>query len=560
MTQVCEELTPGLTSVVLCESGVGHRQFRIPGFTVSTRGTLVVAVDARPDLDDLPAPVDLVVLRSTDGGATWTPPALLRGGTGHLGHGDVSLLTDHATGRLFAFHASSDRAGFFESGTGVDDADPTLLHCDLAVSDDDGRTWRTRRLSRTLRSSLATRLPAGAALSGLFAASGSGVQVTDGPYAGRLLQGFVLLLGREVHAAVARSDDHGETWTMGAPVGPGANENAVVALPDGRVGLQCRAPGARLMAWSEDGGDTFGPLEPVTSLPDPGNNGSLVRLDGSPTLLACTHTADPHLRRALTVSVSADGGTRFTPAVCLTDGGAGYSVAQPLPGAAPGATPDLGVVWEDAGYRRLLFTRVPAAILRDVGHAHDRAYEHDRAQEHARSHDRAAGAEHGLEPGLVLDHVLARRPEAWPDDETSVVIALDTEGWDPAVFKIVDVTAGRQVVRTRAAYRTALGEPTPGLHEGDTLTLTARLPITLPLREIRVDGRPAEASSVAAITDTDTDTEGSGWAVLRGLRRVVAATDLAAPEVTVTVTAVGADDRTASVSLGVPIRPGADER
>ena len=51
MTQVCEELTPGLTSVVLCESGVGHRQFRIPGFTVSTRGTLVVAVDARPDLD-----------------------------------------------------------------------------------------------------------------------------------------------------------------------------------------------------------------------------------------------------------------------------------------------------------------------------------------------------------------------------------------------------------------------------------------------------------------------------------------------------------------------------
>ena len=142
--------------------------------------------------------------------------------------------------------------------------------------------------------------------------------------------------------------------------------------------------------------------------------------------------------------------------------------------------------------------------------------------------------------------------------EPALVIALDTEGWDPAVFKIVDVTAGRQVVRTRAAYRTALGEPTPGLHEGDTLTLTARLPITLPLREIRVDGRPAEASSVAAITDTDT--EGSGWAVLRGLRRVVAATDLAAPEVTVTVTAGGADDRTASVSLGVPIRPGADER
>ena len=156
----------------------------------------------------------------------------------------------------------------------------------------------------------------------------------------------------------------------------------------------------------------------------------------------------------------------------------------------------------------------------------------------------------------------ARAGRAWGAGDTKLVrgfvIALDTEGWDPAVFKIVDVTAGRQVVRTRAAYRTALGEPTPGLHEGDTLTLTARLPITLPLREIRVDGRPAEASSVAAITDTDT--EGSGWAVLRGLRRVVAATDLAAPEVTVTVTAVGADDRTASVSLGVPIRPGADER
>ena len=526
-----------LEHVVLAESGIGHRQFRIPGFTVSARGTLVVAVDARPDLDDLPAPVDLAVLRSIDGGHTWSSPTPLRAGTGHVGHGDASLLADRITGRLFAFHATSDRAGFFESGTGLDDDDAELLHCDLAVSDDDGLTWSTRRLSRMLRSSLAARLPAGAEVSGLFAASGSGVQVAEGPRAGRLLQGFVALVGTDVYAAVARSDDHGDSWTMSALIGPGANENAVVALPDGRVGLQCRAPGRRLMAWSVDGGDTFGPLEPVDTLPDPGNNGSLVRADEAGTLLACTHTADPHLRRALTVSVSTDGGLTFAPAVRITAGGAGYSVGQPLPSATPGAAPDLGVIWEDAGYRRLLFTRVPAQAL------HPRWPGSPSAD--------PPSATTPLTPGLVLDHVLARRPTAWPADEESIEIELDADGWDPAVYKIVDDSAGHQVVRTRAAYRIAMGEPAPGLHEGDTLTLTARLPITLPLKEIQVDGHLAEPAVVSAVSAPD----GSAWTLVRGLRRVVTADDLQRPELDITVTALGVDAPTAQVRLTVPVRP-----
>ncbi|MGJ9402083.1 exo-alpha-sialidase, partial [Arthrobacter sp. KK5.5] len=105
-----------VVSTVLARRGEGgYQQYRIPALAVTPAGALLAAYDARPTLDDLPSPVDLVLRRSVDGGRTWDTQRVFRTGTGMQGYGDPSLLVDRTTGRVFCFHAATTRWGFFES-------------------------------------------------------------------------------------------------------------------------------------------------------------------------------------------------------------------------------------------------------------------------------------------------------------------------------------------------------------------------------------------------------------------------------------------------------------
>ena len=100
---------------VLAVRGVGgYRQYRIPALAVSRQGTLLAAYDGRPNLDDLPSPIDLLLRRSTDSGRTWGSQQVVRTGAGLNGFGDPSLLVDAETGRIFIFHAAGTHAGFFD--------------------------------------------------------------------------------------------------------------------------------------------------------------------------------------------------------------------------------------------------------------------------------------------------------------------------------------------------------------------------------------------------------------------------------------------------------------
>lgn len=51
----------GLASRVVARSGQGYALFRIPTLQLSASGALIAVFDARRDLDDLPAPIDLVM-------------------------------------------------------------------------------------------------------------------------------------------------------------------------------------------------------------------------------------------------------------------------------------------------------------------------------------------------------------------------------------------------------------------------------------------------------------------------------------------------------------------
>jgi sialidase-1 len=330
--------------------GQGAPVFRIPALAVTTKGTLLAAYDARPTMVDVPSHIAVVLRRSTDGGRTWSPRLTVRADTAPLGYGDPSLLVDRQTGRIFLFHAASVRQGFFGSGTGNRDDDPNVLHADLSWSDDDGQSWRHRRLTAMVKDS---------AWGGLFATSGQGIQLDFGVHAGRLLQQFVIRRGSANFGASLYSDDHGETWRMGALVGPGLDENKTVQRSDGTVVLNSRAKPYRLVAESRDGGVSYGPVRADSQLVDPANNGSIVRLSvarGQPRdRLLFSNTADATARRRLTLRLSCDGGRSWEASRVLVDGPAAYSTLTELPGG------DVGVLFERGDYAAISFARLAVA-------------------------------------------------------------------------------------------------------------------------------------------------------------------------------------------------------
>lgn len=340
---------PTIFRTDLAVSGVGYPVYRIPALEVTNSGTLIAAYDGRPTGADLPGNIAVLARRSRDGGRTWLPQQVVRADTAPYGFGDPSLLVDRTTGRIFMFYAASVRRGFARAATGNREDDPDVQQADVSWSDDDGVTWQHRRITAAIKDS---------SWGGLFASSGAGIQLQQGPHAGRLLQQYVVRWQARNYAASAVSDDHGVTWCMGQLAGPGADENKTVELGDGRIMLNSRARPYRLVGWSRDGGETWTPLQPDTQLVDPANNGAIIRYDiaappGSAraSRLLFSNTADSTERRALTVRLSCDDGATWHTPTVIEPGPSAYSTLVVLQGG------DIGVLYERGDYQAITFAR-----------------------------------------------------------------------------------------------------------------------------------------------------------------------------------------------------------
>ncbi|MEU9650960.1 exo-alpha-sialidase [Streptomyces sp. NPDC048110] len=332
-----------LTSQDLATAGTGSPYYRIPALTRTTEGTLIAAYDARPTLGDLPSNIGVVLRRSTDGGATWRAQQVVRKDAAPKGYGDPSLLVDRETGRIFLFYAASVNQGFFGSATGNDESDPDVLQADYSYSDDDGLTWKHERITADIKDP---------SWGGMFASSGEGIQLRHGRYKGRLVQQYAIRKDGANYAVSAYSDDHGVTWKMGTPVGPGGDENKTVELSDGRVMLNNRSKPYRTVAHSSDGGATYTPFQQDTELPDPANNGSLTRfapnVDAShprASWLVFSNTATTDSRSNLTVRLSCDNGQTWPVRRTVESGAAAYSTLTPLSDGT-GPNPGMGLLWE----------------------------------------------------------------------------------------------------------------------------------------------------------------------------------------------------------------------
>ncbi|MGW6209478.1 exo-alpha-sialidase [Streptomyces sp. NPDC055089] len=339
---------PGtLTSQDLTVNGVGSPYYRIPALTTSVKGTVLAAYDARPTLGDLPSNIGVMLRRSTDGGTTWQAQQVVRKDAAPQGYGDPSLLVDRTTGRIFLFYAAGVNQGFFGSATGNDESDPNVLQADYSYSDDDGLTWTHRRITRQIKNP---------AWGGMFASSGEGIQLRNGAHKGRLVQQYAIRNNGANYAVSAYSDDHGATWRMGTPVGPGGDENKTVELNDGTLMLNNRSAPYRTIAYSTDGGVTYTPFAQDTELPDPANNASVMRYapdapasnpQSSWLLFSNTEATS---RKNLTVKMSCDNGKTWPIKKVVDAGAAAYSTLTRLSDGR------LGLLYERGNYEHITYS------------------------------------------------------------------------------------------------------------------------------------------------------------------------------------------------------------
>lgn len=338
-----------LVSQDLAAAGSGSPYYRIPALAVSTKGTALAAYDARPTLGDLPSNIHMVLRRSTDNGATWQDQQIVRQDPAPHGYGDPSFVVDRQTGRIFLFYAAGENQGYIGGTTGNDPDDPNVLQADYSYSDDDGLTWQHRRITPQIKDP---------AWGGMFAASGAGIQIKRGPYAGRLVQQYSIRYQGKNWAGSAYSDDHGDTWHMGALTGPGTDENKSVELEDGRLMLNSRATPNRLVAYSSDGGESWEGLHADPNLIDPGDNGSILRYNANAapgtqqaSWLLFSNNESTSSRSNLVVKQSCDNGQTWPIRKVVEPGFAAYSTLTRLPDGS------FGLLWESKDYTRITFSK-----------------------------------------------------------------------------------------------------------------------------------------------------------------------------------------------------------
>lgn len=351
--------------------------YRIPALAHLGNGVVLAAWDARPGSSaDAPNPNSIIMRRSTDGGRTWSDYSFIASGSltgadgtrgpggdaaraGKFGYSDPSFVVDEVAGKVFAFFVYSKDTGLLHGAWGADDADRAVMGAVVVESSDGGLTWSEPRSVTGVAKSAVTRETAQAGdIRSVFASSGQGIQLKYGAHKGRLVQQFAGFVrqadGRETTQAFSvYSDDHGATWQRGETVGTDMDENKVVELSDGRLMLNSRnfaREGFRKVAYSNDGGRTWGPVTLDRTLTDPRNNGSITRLfpnapQGSPDARKLLFTNSNHERdrRNVSARVSCDDGATWSSVRTVRPGFSAYSTATRLD---PGR---IGILYE-TGY------------------------------------------------------------------------------------------------------------------------------------------------------------------------------------------------------------------
>ena len=125
------------------------------------------------------------------------------------------------------------------------------------------------------------------------------------------------------------SDDHGATWKRGAALESDASDECeVVETADGQVYMNARSRHnrkLRMVARSNDGGETWSKLEADPNLPEPSCQAGLARYSLDKSRILLTHPSNTTSRTQLIARLSYDEGRTWPVAKVIQPGSAAYS-------------------------------------------------------------------------------------------------------------------------------------------------------------------------------------------------------------------------------------------
>ena len=333
----------------------GYHTYRIPALAKTVKGTILAFCEGRKESGSDTGDINLILRRSIDDGKTWSP-IITVWDDGYNTCGNPSPVVDPVTGRihlLMTWNLGTDgkSAGDFNNGKTKD-----TRRVFYTYSDDDGVTWKEPEEI--------TSQAKGEGYGWYATGPCHAIILTKGKYAGRIVVPCDCnKIGGAGFSHVIYSDDNGENWKIGGMIS-GGNESTVAELEDGRILISCRCSGGkRMLAWSEDGGETFGESVKMASLPDPKCQASLLNTvyEGQYVLLH-SNCADASSRIKMTVKASTDGGGTWNAGHIVWDGMTAYSDIVMINENI------IGILYENgssSSYERISFDRVAMSYVLD---------------------------------------------------------------------------------------------------------------------------------------------------------------------------------------------------
>jgi len=365
------------TTTTVFEAGKdGYKVYRIPAIIRCANQDLLAFCEARQGGDA--SEIDLVLKRSKDHGKTWGDlqvvqesddfKSIIQDQNTSITIGNpapvVDMLDPANTGRIWLpFTLENDRVF-------------------VTYSDDNGHTWAERKeITKDVKLDSWGWYATGPVHS---------IQIQKGLHRGRLVIPVDHRLGEDgkdrgaLGAHVVFSDDHGQSWQLGAvdntyEDGINANETTVVELGGGVLYFNTRdhqgeAPGTRGESWSFDGGGSFKTrqsewktFQPASEILDPPVvQCSLLRLSTGMIVFSGPDENGPSGpgRSDLRLRFSQDEANNWQDGRLIHIGPAAYSdMVQTDDGL-------LGVLFENGdatgknAYQRISFARVPFGLIR----------------------------------------------------------------------------------------------------------------------------------------------------------------------------------------------------
>lgn len=334
--------------------GVGYDTYYVPSIATAPDGTLIAIAEGRSsEADPLNSDIDLVMKRSFDGGATWSPLVVVDDPTAVPGWGadsaasNPTMVVDQGANKVWLFY-NRWKPGFDTQNThpGMDENTAWVRS-----SGDNGATWSA---PIDVTHAVTDYDNWGA----MFFAPGSGIQTitSSKPNAGRLLVPAAYKPGgpeiglNSMRPYAIYSDDHGATWNR-APgdLNAVANENQLVELENGDILMDARQRGSSLNRWkatSSDEGLTWSapiPGESITPVATAIERLTLQSAGDDKNRILWTGPGDPNKREKLQVKVSYNEGQTFPRPRTITFGSGEYSDMTVFSTPAEGQL--AGVLW-----------------------------------------------------------------------------------------------------------------------------------------------------------------------------------------------------------------------